>query len=110
MQTDEMKRGFLQRCETRIIMKKIDCLGTDADTASKLSDGQLVDGNTLLEIIFPKKSRPTLRWLRDQQELRRVPYRKIGRLVFFDPDEVRAAWRDRFTVGQTTGGNGNPNN
>ena len=73
-------------------------------TQGSVGDGQLVDGLTLLEIIFPKKCRPTLRWLRDQQENRSVPFRKIGRLVFFDPNEVREAWRDRFTVGKTSGG------
>jgi len=65
-----------------------------------IADGQLVDANTLLKIIFPANCRPTLRWLRDQQERRTVPFRKIGRLVFFDPEEVRQAWRDRFTVGK----------
>lgn len=65
---------------------------------------QLVDAKTLLVRIFPEKCRPTLRWLREQQKLRRVPFVKIGKLVFFDPTEVRAAWRDRFTVGQANGG------
>lgn len=59
---------------------------------------QLVDGVQLLEILFPKKSRPTLRWLRDQQEQRRVSFLKIGRLVFFNPLQVAEDWRDRFTV------------
>ena len=68
------------------------------------ADGQLVDAVELLKILFPQKCRPTLRWLRDQQEQKRVPFRKIGRLVFFDPSEVREAWRDRFTVGKATNG------
>jgi len=63
-----------------------------------IAGGQLVDGVKLLEVLFPPESRPTLRWLRDQQKLRRVSYRKIGRLVFFDVNEVREAWRDRFTI------------
>lgn len=61
------------------------------ETATDFVGGQLVDGVVLLEILFPKKCRPTLRWLRDQRIAKRVPFRKIGRLVFFDPDEVREA-------------------
>lgn len=66
------------------------------------ADGQFVDGDTLLKLLFPESSRPTLRWLRDQQKSRRIPYAKIGRLVFFDPAEVRAAWRQKFTVGRVS--------
>lgn len=53
--------------------------------------GQLVSGETLLEILFPPDERPTLRWLRDQTKLRNIPYRKIGGMVRFDVDEVRNA-------------------
>lgn len=52
---------------------------------------QAVSGEKLLEIIFPPECRPTLRWLRKQQKIRRVPFVKIGRLVFFFPDQVREA-------------------
>jgi hypothetical protein len=62
------------------------------------SPNQLVGAIELLEVLFPEKSRPTLRWLRDQCKQRRVPYRKIGHLVFFDPDEVLETWRNRQTV------------
>ena len=55
----------------------------------EFSPGQLVDGPTLLEILFPAKCRPTLRWLRQQQAQRSVPFIKAGRLVFFDPAKVR---------------------
>jgi uncharacterized protein YbaR (Trm112 family) len=58
------------------------------DTSEKL---QLVDGPKLLEILFQPECRPTLRWLRDQQRARRIPYVKIGRLVFFSPEQVRRA-------------------
>jgi hypothetical protein len=63
-----------------------------ANTQNEAGIG-LVDAPRLLEILFPNKScRPSLRWLRDQQKRRAVPYCKIGRLVFFIPERVRAAF------------------
>lgn len=59
---------------------------------------QLVDGDELLKIMFPPKCRPTLRWLRDQQKTRRVPFIKMGRLVFFDPVKVREALNGQRTA------------
>ncbi|MGD1084232.1 MAG: hypothetical protein ABSA47_05690 [Verrucomicrobiota bacterium] len=58
---------------------------------TKIQEGQLVDGKTLLENLFPKNCRPCLRWLRNQQRSGKIPSTKIGRLVFFDPEEVRQA-------------------
>ena len=52
---------------------------------------QLVSGQKLLETLFQADCRPTLRWLRDQQKVRRIPFVKIGRLVFFCPAQVRQA-------------------
>ena len=52
---------------------------------------QYVDAQKLLEIIFDVNCRPSLRWLREQQALRKLPFIKIGRLVFFDPTAVKAA-------------------
>jgi hypothetical protein len=54
-------------------------------------EGQFVDARRLLEIVFEEGSRPSLRWLRDQQVRRAIPFVKLGRLVFFDPVQVRAA-------------------
>jgi hypothetical protein len=68
------------------------------------SPGQLVDGPTLLKILFPPANRPTVRWLADQKKARRVRFVKIGRLCFFNPDDVRADWRERFTVAKDTRG------
>ena len=56
---------------------------------------QYVDGMKLLEILFPADCRPTLRWLRDQQKARRIPFVKIGRLVFFCPAQVRRVLESR---------------
>jgi hypothetical protein len=49
-----------------------------------------VDAPKLLEILFDENSRPSLRWLRDQQKARALPFAKIGRRVFFDPILVKA--------------------
>jgi hypothetical protein len=59
---------------------------------------QLVDAQGLLEAIFDEASRPTVRWLREQQEKRTIPFVKIGRLVRFDPLQVREALEQRHTV------------
>lgn len=59
----------------------------------------LVTAETLLKKLFPEESdRPSLRWLRGLQAKRLIPYKKIGRLVFFDVAEVRAALDRQFTV------------
>ena len=50
-----------------------------------------VDAAKLLEILFDDGCRPSLRWLREQQAARKIPFVKIGRLVFFDPVAVKAA-------------------
>lgn len=58
-----------------------------------------VGAETLLcELWRDKKSRPSLRWLRGMQARRLLPYRKIGRRVYFDPEEVRRAIDSQFTV------------
>jgi hypothetical protein len=57
---------------------------------STINEGQrgLVDAPRLLEALFPPASRPSLRWLRTNQ--RKFPHVRIGRLVFFDVDQVKA--------------------
>ena len=67
----------------------------NAPTPQAEQQGQLatryVDALKLLEILFAEASRPSLRWLRDQQKARTIPFVKIGRLVFFDPVACKAA-------------------
>ncbi len=63
----------------------------------KKDENQLVDAEGLLEILFEEKSRPSLRWLREQQLRRAIPFVRLGRLIFFDPTLVRAALNDRLT-------------
>jgi hypothetical protein len=51
---------------------------------------QYVDAPKLLEILFDEASRPSLRWIRDHQIKRAIPFCEIGRRVFFDPVMVKA--------------------
>jgi len=57
-----------------------------------------VDALRLLEILFDEASRPSLRWARDQQRNRTLPFCKIGRRVFFDPVLVKASLDAKATV------------
>ena len=53
----------------------------------------------LTGIVFPDEAtRPCLRYFRELQRKRLVPFKKIGRLTFFDPVEVRRALDRQFTV------------
>ena len=63
-------------------------LASQTETQSQLAT-RYVDAPKLLEILFDEASRPSLRWLRDQQRNRTVPFCKVGRRVFFDPQLVK---------------------
>jgi hypothetical protein len=55
-------------------------------------DTGLVDGPRLLETLFPNPAcRPSLRWLKDREKQRALPFMRIGRLIFYNPPAVRAA-------------------
>lgn len=53
--------------------------------------GKLVNGQQLLEQLFDPEARPSMRWLRSQTKAKSIPFIRIGHLVFFDMDMVRAA-------------------
>ncbi len=58
----------------------------------------LVSGPELLAAIWPSEaSRPSPRWLRKMHTIRKVPSVRIGRMVFFEVEKVRAALR-KFEV------------
>ena len=59
---------------------------------------KLVDARGLLDALFADGVKPTIKWVRNQQKARVIPFKKIGRLVFFDVQEVRAALNRRNTV------------
>jgi hypothetical protein len=41
--------------------------------------------------LFDQDARPSIRWLRQQTKAKAIPFIRIGHLVFFDVDMVRAA-------------------
>ena len=52
----------------------------------------LVDAERCLELLFPdERCRPKLRWFLEQKRVGKIPYRKMGHFVFYDPAEVRRA-------------------
>lgn len=59
---------------------------------------KLVDAHGLLEALFDEPSRPSLRWLRQMQAQRKIPYVKIGHLVRFDVEKVRQALDENCTI------------
>ena len=59
---------------------------------------KLLDAKGLLEVLFDESSRPSLRWLRQMQKQRKIPYVKLGHLVRFNVDQVRAALEEDCTV------------
>jgi hypothetical protein len=63
----------------------------------KLS-GRLVNAQELLNELFSDAARPGLRWLRTQTAARAIPCVRIGHLVFFDVEMVRAYLAERRLV------------
>jgi hypothetical protein len=50
----------------------------------------LVDGEKCLALLFPeKRCRPTLRTFLEWKARGKIPYRKIGKRIYYDPVEVR---------------------
>jgi hypothetical protein len=62
------------------------------------SEDRLVDAKGLLEALFAEGCRPTVRWVRDLQKRKAIPYYKIGRQVRFSIPEVREAIEEKFKV------------
>ena len=52
---------------------------------------KLVSAQTLLDEVFDTNCKPTVRWLRNQTKSKAIPHIRIGHLVFFDVEMVRAA-------------------
>lgn len=65
----------------------------------RMHSKHLVGAQACIEIIFPDEdSRPSLRTFRQWQANRWLPHHKIGRRIFFDPEDVRIALSKRFRV------------
>lgn len=48
--------------------------------------------------IFPPGGEPSIRTLREWTKLRRIPYHRIGRLIYFDPAEVSVHIRTKLKI------------
>jgi hypothetical protein len=52
-----------------------------------------------MAVIWPNpKERPSFRWFKQLQLQGYIPFHRIGRLVFFDPIQVRQALDRKFKV------------
>jgi hypothetical protein len=68
------------------------------DSTSGISN-QLTDINGLrLSGVFPKGREPSIRTLRQWTKLRRIPYHRVGRFIYFDPAEIAAHIRTKLRV------------
>lgn len=57
-----------------------------------------MDAKGLLSMLWNESSRPSLRWLREQQARRTIPFIKIGARVWFQPSVVIVSLRDNWGV------------
>lgn len=48
--------------------------------------------------IFPPGREPSIRTLREWTKLRRIPFHRIGRLIYFDPNEVSVHIRTKLKI------------
>ena len=60
--------------------------------------GKLVSAEQLLDQVFAPECKPSLRWLRTQTKAKAIPHIRIGHLVFFDVEMVRAALADKRLI------------
>lgn len=52
-----------------------------------------------MAVLWPyERERPSKRWFKELQLNGQIPYRRIGRMIFFDPAEVRRALDRKFRV------------
>ena len=67
---------------------------------TRLNSG-LLDAESCIEQLFDGESKPSLRTFREWQAKGLIPFLKIGRLTFFDAEEVRAALNKRCRIQAT---------
>ncbi len=66
---------------------------------NELREDALVGESECRRIIFPEESsRPSRRTFLEWKSRGLIPYRKIGRLVYYDPAEVRRAIDRQFKI------------
>ncbi len=95
-------RSFLDEFFGVLELEPIGCanVGQDEQPPDQVQDAHgLVGVARCIEIVFPDpKTRPSVRTFRRWQAQGLIPYKKIGRPTFFDPDEVREAIDACFTI------------
>lgn len=65
----------------------------------EMSTKQLLRAEDCIASVFPSEaSRPSLRTFKAWQAKGWIPFHKIGKLAFYDPEQVRAALDRRFAV------------
>jgi hypothetical protein len=65
----------------------------------EMSIKQLLRAEDCISAVFPSEaSRPSLRTFKGWQAKGWIPFHKIGKLSFYDPEQVRAALDRRFAV------------
>jgi hypothetical protein len=74
--------------------------GTTNEVPEEDDQEKLVDAKTLLALLWDEPSRPSLRWLREQQARRTIPYIKLGARVWFQPSEVQRHLHQKWAVKQ----------
>jgi hypothetical protein len=71
----------------------------EAKPAAAYDAGPLVDVKECMAILWPNaKTRPSLRWFKELQHNREIPFRRIKGRVFFDVAEVRRVLDEKFKV------------
>lgn len=68
------------------------------ETEQSKNAPKLVNAERLLEAFFDEEIKSPLRWLRQMQAQRVIPYYKLGHLVRFNVEEVRKALENERRV------------
>lgn len=68
------------------------------DAETLVPKGKLVSAQQLLDQLFDPGSKPSIRWLRARTRAETIPYYRIGHLVYFDVEMVRAVLADKNLV------------
>ena len=80
------------------VSKEANSAGNQSERHSQ--EEKLVSAEQLLRLLWDDESRPSLRWLREQQARRSVPFVKLGARVWFLPSEVRRHLHEKWAVGR----------
>ena len=80
------------------VSKEANSAGNQSERHSQ--EEKLVSAEQLLRLLWDDESRPSLRWLREQQARRSVPFVKLGARVWFLPSEVRRHLYEKWAVGR----------